>query len=95
MLCVDCQSWNQKPSDLIKLAIDSEHPRTRERFLALYEIANGINATKFAEEIGRHHQTVQDWVHLYNNYGPGALIYRRSGGRPPFFAQKPKQQLPS
>jgi hypothetical protein len=24
------------------------------------------------------------WLHAYNEHGPEALAYRRSGGRPPF-----------
>jgi len=27
---------------------------------------------------------VMEWLHLYNTRGPEALIYQRTGGRPPF-----------
>lgn len=40
MLKVDYEHWHQTLSDLRVLALNSEHPRTRERFLALYDIAN-------------------------------------------------------
>jgi transposase len=27
---------------------------------------------------------VMEWLHRYNEHGPAALAYRRTGGRPPF-----------
>jgi hypothetical protein len=38
MLRVDHARWDQTPADLRELAMSAPHPRTRERFLALYEI---------------------------------------------------------
>jgi transposase len=64
--------------------VAASHPRTRERFLALYDIAQGTNATVVATRIGRHFQSVQNWVHAYNQRGPQALSFVRTGGRPPF-----------
>ena len=84
MLRVDCERWGQRPDDLRTLAVSSSHERTRERFLALYEMSAGISATGVAERIGRHPQSVMQWVHAYNNSGPGAVVYRRTGGRPLF-----------
>jgi transposase len=37
-----------------------------------------------AARIGRHPQSVMQWVRAYNSSGPEALIYQRTGGRPPF-----------
>lgn len=88
MLHINYQHWNQKPQDLLNLALTAEHSRTRERFLAIYEIANGKNTIQVSREIGRHHQTVMDWVHRYNEHGMTALFYKHSGGRRPLFAKK-------
>jgi transposase len=63
--------------------VSSPHERTRERFLALYEMTAGASATGVAVRIGRHPQSVMQWVHAYNTGGPGAVVYRRTGGRPP------------
>jgi transposase len=61
------------------------HRRTRERFLALYDIVQGSRgATRVALRAGRHPQTVMGWLRAYNAHGPEALVYRRTGGRPPF-----------
>jgi transposase len=64
--------------------MSASHPRTRERFLALYEITRASRATRVAVRAGRHPQTVMGWLHAYNAHGPEALVYRRTGGRPPF-----------
>jgi hypothetical protein len=84
MLHVDYTRWDQTPEDLRRLATSAAHQRTRERFLALYEITQESCATRVAARTRRHPQTVMEWLHLYNARGPEALAYRRSGGRPPF-----------
>jgi hypothetical protein len=90
VLRVDHARWGQTPEDLRELATGAAHRRTRERFLALYEITQARCATQVAERTGRHPQTVLEWLHLYNERGPEALAYRRTGGRPPF-ARSPRQ----
>jgi hypothetical protein len=85
MVRVDMQKWGQSLDDLRRLAIHSPHPRTRERFLALAQIADGThNATTWAAQFGRQDDTVLAWVHNYNQDGPDRLTYRRTGSRPPF-----------
>ena len=83
MLHVDHARWDQTPADLRRLAMSASHPRTRERFLALYEITQESCATRVAAQARRHPQTVMEWLHLYNTRGPEALAYQRTGGRPP------------
>jgi transposase len=84
MLRVDYERWDQTPADLRQLALSASHARSRERLLALYNIAQGACATDVAECTGRRPQTVMDWLHIYNEHGPEALVYQRTGGRPPF-----------
>jgi hypothetical protein len=65
--------------------LETPHRRSRERFQALYLIASGrFNATTCAAHIGRQDETVLAWVHRYNELGPDAMTYRRTGGRAPF-----------
>jgi Winged helix-turn helix len=92
MLRVDYDRWGQTPEDLRQLATSAAHQRTRERFLALYEITQASCATQVAARTRRHPQTVMEWLHLYNTRGPEALAYRRTGGRPPF-AQRSRPAL--
>ena len=92
MLRVDYGHWGQTPADLRHLARSARHPRSRERFLALHDIAQGSCATEVAERTDRRPHTVMDWLHTYNEHGPEALMYRRTGGRPPFVQ---RSRLPS
>lgn len=90
MLSVEFEKWGQSVSDLYACGVNATHARTRERFVALYEIARrGTNATIWAAEIGRHFQSVQSWIHTYNERGPDALIFRHTGGWVPLFLPKP------
>jgi hypothetical protein len=89
VLRVDHQRWDQTVADLRHLALSAAHPRSRERFLALHEIAEGSCATAVAERTGRRAQTVMGWLHAYNQHGPEALAYQRTGGRPPFVPISP------
>ena len=84
VLRVDYARWGGTAEDLRHLALSAPHARTRERALALYEITQGSCATRVAACTGRHPQTVMDWVHAYNERGPDALVFRRTGGRLPF-----------
>lgn len=52
MLRVDHARWDQTPDDLRRLAVEAAHPRTRERFLALYEITQASCATRVAVQNG-------------------------------------------
>jgi transposase len=88
MIQAETAKWGQDETDLLRLSVESEHARSRERFLALYMISSGqTNATQWSGKIGRSSITVIGWVHTYNRKGPQALRYRRTGGRPPLFAQ--------
>ena len=89
MLRVDHGRWDHTIADLRHLALTAAHPRSRERFLALHEIAQGSCATTVAVHTGRRAQTVMGWLHTYNEHGPEALIYQRSGDRPPFVRTSP------
>ena len=96
MLRVDHDRWGQTVADLRHLALSATHPRSRERFLALHEITQGSCATEVAERTGRRPQSVMSWLHAYNDHGPEALVYQRSGGRPPFVqTSRPHSAKPS
>jgi transposase len=90
MVRPDIKKWGQTLAELRAQAMQAEHARTRERFMALYMIGTGqTNASQWAGEIGRHAETVLAWVHTYNAQGPAALRYQRTGGRRPLFVPTP------
>lgn len=91
MLRPDFSKWKQNEDDVRRMGIEAEHPRTRERFQAMYMIGSKrSNATHWAQTIQRNPHTVMEWIHTYNWEGPEGLVYRHSGGRSPLFAQKRK-----
>jgi len=82
MIRPDFEKWKQSALEMRRLSIEAEHPRSRERFQALYIIGSGQkNASQWAKEINRQKQTVLDWLHSYNELGPASLPYQHSGGR--------------
>ena len=85
MLKVNYHQWNQSIEQLRGMSITAVHPRTRERFLALYEICLGKSATRVGQETQRNPQTIMDWVHRYNQSGAHALTFRQTGGHPPLY----------
>ena len=93
MVRPDLNTWGHTLADLRRLAVQAQHPRSRERLLALYMIASQqTNATTWAAHIGRTKETVPgsspgqalSWVHRYNLAGLKGVIYRHTGGRHPF-----------
>ena len=82
MLRPDLNRWSLNEESLTELCLHAPHPRTRERLLALRDIARGSCASALCTPLGRHLTTVLQWVHNFNERGPQALIYRHSGGAP-------------
>ena len=52
--------------------------------MALYRICKSESASAVAMSIGRQPRSVCKWVKDYNRFGPSALHYKRTGGRPLF-----------
>jgi hypothetical protein len=94
----DFAKWNQTADDVLRLAREAAHPRSRERYMALYAVGTQqSSASQWAQATGRENETVLGWIHDYNLHGPVALVYRHSGGRTPFLLkrQKPKSSASS
>lgn len=80
LLRPELNRWSLNEESLAELCLHAPHPRTRERLLALRDIARGSCASALCKPLGRHLTTVLHWVHNFNERGPQALIYRHSGG---------------
>ncbi len=95
MVHVEMAKRGQTPEDLRRASVQTAHRRSRERFRALYLIASGrFNATTCAAHIGRQDETVLGWVHRYNEHGPDALAYYRTGGRAPLLTSPELSRSP-
>jgi len=84
MLKVLYSQWGQTPESLYQSGLSASHPRTRQRLMALYRISKNESAEAVARRIGRDPRSVRAWLKKYNRFGPEALHYKRTGGRPPF-----------
>ncbi len=65
--------WNETYESLLQRCLQAPHPRLRERFLALALIASGQPVTQVAHTLERKRQTIAQWVHQFNEQGPGSL----------------------
>ena len=52
--------------------------------MALYRVIGNESPTQVALSIDRAAHTVWKWIKDYNDSGPKALQYKRTGGHPPF-----------
>jgi hypothetical protein len=77
---VQTERRGQTAEDLRVLALTSKHPRARECFLALHDIAVGSNVTQVAARTGRCDETIRRWLRAYNEQEPDTVSYRHSGG---------------
>ena len=58
-------------------------PRERERWHALWLLAQGWPAARVAAALGRDPHTVGGWLARFRRDGPAALVATHSGGAPP------------
>lgn len=58
-------------------------PRERERWHALWLVAQGWPAARVAEALGRDPHTVGEWLAAFCRDGPAALAFAHTGGAPP------------
>jgi len=94
MIRPDFEKWQQSPEDIRQLSIEAAHPRSRERFQALYMIGSGQeNASHWAQTIKRQKQTVLKWIHRYNESGPECMVYQATGGAQPKLSAAEKKRL--
>jgi hypothetical protein len=77
--------WKQTPLRIHQLAVEHPHPRTRERYLALSKVLDGLAPWRVARAMGRSESAVYTWLKRYNEAGPEGIEYRRTGGRRPAF----------
>ena len=82
MIRIDLTRWSLSLALLGELITLAVHPRTRERLLAIFRIAQGDSAATVCHELQRDHHTVLKWAHDFNSGGPSALVYKHSGGTP-------------
>ncbi len=58
-------------------------PRERERWHAVWLLAQGWSANKVAELLERDAHTIGSWLSAFERDGPAALAFEQAGGAPP------------
>jgi transposase len=58
-------------------------PRERERWHALWLLAQGWSASKVAAVLDRDAHTIGEWRAAFCAQGPTALAFEQTGGSPP------------
>src|SRR5713226_3425960 len=80
-------------AELRRLAARAKDVAQARRLLALAAVCDGMNRTEAARIGGMDRQTLRDWVHRFNQYGPDGLIDIKPTGRPPKLSDEQKQAL--
>src|SRR4028118_997801 len=78
---------------LRRLAAATKNANQSRRLLSLAAGLDGMNRTKAARIGGMDRQTLRDWVHRFNEYGPEGLKDAWSKGNPPRLSPKQQAEL--
>ena len=77
------EQWQMGVKDLRRRMILAPTPRERERWYAIWLLAQGLTAAATAEALERDPHTIGRWAAAFGEGGPRALIFEQTGGSPP------------
>ena len=77
------EQWRIDARDLHRRLILAPTPRERERWHAIWLLAQGWTASGTAETLGRDPHTIGRWAAAFGEGGPAALIFEQSAPPPP------------
>ena len=77
------EQWQMGTKDLRRRMILASTPRERERWYAIWLLAQGWTAVAAAEALERDPHTIGRWASAFGEGGPAALIFEQTGGSPP------------
>jgi transposase len=66
-------------------------PRERERWHALWLLAQGWSTAQVAKALERDGHTVGEWVEDFRQKGPAGLAFEQTGGAPPSSARSSRR----
>ena len=85
------EQWEMDVSDFRRRLILVPTPRERERWNALWLLAQGWTASATAEALERDPHTIGRWVATFGEGGPPALIFEQSRGSPSSSVRKSRR----
>src|SRR5215211_3285426 len=80
-------------AELRRLATVTKNAHQSRRLLSLAAVLDGMNRTEAARIGGMDRQTLRDWVHRFNEYGPEGLKNTWSKGNPPRLSPEQQAEL--
>ena len=79
--------------ELRRVAAKAKDGGQIRRLLALAAVQDGMKRSEAARIGGMDRQTLRDWVHRFNQYGPEGLIDIKPPGRPSKLSAEQKEAL--
>ena len=77
------ERWQLDLAAVRTLMYRAPTPRERERWHAVWLLAQGWSATEVADALERDPQTIGDWLAAFRRTGPAGLTFEPTGGTPP------------
>jgi transposase len=77
------ERWQLDVGDVRERMYRAPTSRERERWHALWLLAQGWSGLAVAQALDRDPHTIGKWVAAFSDHGPTALAFEQSGGSPP------------
>ena len=77
------ERWRMDEAEVRRRMYRAPTPRERERWHALWLLAQGWTAAAVGRALGRDAHTIGQWATTFAEGGPKALSFEQSGGSPP------------
>jgi transposase len=82
------QGWKLDTKAVRERMYGAPTPRERERWHAMWLLAQGWSAAQVAEALERDAHTIGDWLEELSQKGPSGLAFEQTGGPPPPSTQR-------
>lgn len=73
------ETWGLREEDFLVKSREG-HPRERERWLCLLWLFQGASQSEVSRRLKRTRETIQIWKENFEEKGPSALKYQKTGG---------------
>lgn len=77
------QGWELDAQAVRERMVGAPTPRERERWHAMWLLAQGWSAAQVADALERDAHTMGDWLEELRQKGPSGLAFEQTGGPPP------------
>ena len=87
------ERWRMGEAEMRRRMYRAPTPRERERWHAVWLLAQGWTAATVAQALERDAHTIGQWVRAFAEGGPKALVFEPSGGSPPTLDVEQRAEL--